>query len=391
MKFSEQWLRSLVNPKVSCQELIDRLSMAGLEVDGTEPVSGFFSGVVIGEVLSIEEHPDAKKLKICQVSTGSAIFQVVCGAINVRAGLKTAFAMVDACLPGELTIKSAKLRGIESFGMLCSASELGLSAETDGLLELPENVKAGEDLFNYFSLNDVSIDVDLTPNRGDCLSLMGLAREIGALYNEPVSFPEISPAFVSHQQEQVVSVEAKESCPRYVGRLLINIDSSQPTPLWLSERLRRSGLKSINSVVDVLNYVMIELGQPLHAFDQQKMQGDLVVRMAQPTESLTLLTGQHIKLTDMTLVIADQKQVLAIAGVMGGADSSVTNKTENIFIESAFFNPVSLAGTARSYGLHTDSAHRFERGVDWKLQRKALDRATQLLQDIVGGEAGPNS
>jgi phenylalanyl-tRNA synthetase beta chain len=389
MKFSEQWLRSWVSPQVSRDELVARLSMAGLEVDSVTPAAGIFSGVVVGEVLSTEQHPDADKLRVCQVSTGVETFQVVCGAPNVRPGLKIPFAMIGAELPGDLKIKKAKLRGVESNGMLCSASELQISEENDGLMELPADAPVGQDIRAYLELNDASIEVDLTPNRGDCLSLAGLAREVGALYDAPVTRPVIAAVAPSHDEVRPVEVLAAQACPRYLGRVVRNVDLSKPTPLWMVERLRRADVRSIDAAVDITNYVMLELGQPLHAFDLAEINGGIRVRMAEDGEKLVLLDGQEVSLRGDTLVIADHQRALAIAGVMGGEHSGVSDKTRDLFLESAFFDTIAIAGKARSYGLHTDSSHRFERGVDWQLAREAMERATGLLLDIVGGDAGP--
>nr|WP_298173948.1 phenylalanine--tRNA ligase subunit beta [uncultured Pseudomonas sp.] len=389
MKFSEKWLRSWVNPQVSRDELVARLSMAGLEVDSVTPAAGIFSGVVVGEVLSTEQHPDADKLRVCQVSNGTESFQVVCGAPNVRPGLKIPFAMIGAELPGDFKIKKAKLRGVESSGMLCSASELQISEENDGLMELPSDAPVGQDIRAYLDLDDASIEVDLTPNRGDCLSLAGLAREVGALYDAPVSRPEVAAVAASHDEVRPVEVIATQACPRYLGRVVRNVDLSRPTPLWMVERLRRADVRSIDAAVDITNYVMLELGQPMHAFDLAEINGGIRVRMAEEGEKLVLLDGQEVTLRADTLVIADHQRALAIAGVMGGEHSGVNDKTCDLFLESAFFDTIAIAGKARSYGLHTDASHRFERGVDWQLAREAMERATALLIDIVGGEAGP--
>ena len=389
MKFSEKWLRGWVNPQVSRDELVARLSMAGLEVDSVTPAAGQFSGIVVGEVLSTEQHPDADKLRVCQVSNGSETFQVVCGAPNVRPGLKIPFAMIGAELPGDFKIKKAKLRGVESNGMLCSAAELQISEENDGLLELAADAPVGQDIRVYLDLDDASIEVDLTPNRGDCLSLAGLAREVGALYGAPVARPTVPAIAPGIDDVRPVDVLAPAACPRYLGRVIRNVDLSRPTPLWMVERLRRSDVRSIDAAVDITNYVMIELGQPLHAFDLSEINGGIRVRMAEEGEKLVLLDGQEVALRADTLVIADHDRALAIAGVMGGEHSGVAATTKDIFLESAFFEPISVAGKARSYGLHTDASHRYERGVDSQLAREAMERATGLLLDIVGGEAGP--
>nr|WP_319527744.1 phenylalanine--tRNA ligase subunit beta [Pseudomonas laurentiana] len=389
MKFSEKWLRGWVNPQVSRDELVARLSMAGLEVDSVTPAAGQFSGIVVGEVLSTEQHPDADKLRVCQVSNGSETFQVVCGAPNVRPGLKIPFAMIGAELPGDFKIKKAKLRGVESNGMLCSAAELQISEENDGLLELAADAPVGQDIREYLDLDDASIEVDLTPNRGDCLSLAGLAREVGALYDAPVTRPAVPAVAPAHDDVRSVEVLAPAACPRYLGRVIRNVDLSRPTPLWMVERLRRADVRSIDAAVDITNYVMLELGQPLHAFDLAEINGGIRVRMAEEGEKLVLLDGQEVALRSDTLVIADHNRALAIAGVMGGEHSGVSATTRDIFLESAFFEPISVAGKARSYGLHTDASHRYERGVDSQLAKEAIERATGLLLEIVGGEAGP--
>ncbi|MBW8354693.1 MULTISPECIES: phenylalanine--tRNA ligase subunit beta [Pseudomonas] len=389
MKFSEQWLRGWVSPQVSRDELVARLSMAGLEVDSVTPAAGDFSGVVVGEVLSTEQHPDADKLRVCQVSNGAETFQVVCGAPNVRPGLKIPFAMIGAELPGDFKIKKAKLRGVESNGMLCSQAELQIGEGSDGLMELPADAPVGEDVRVYLNLDDASIEVDLTPNRGDCLSLAGLAREVGALYAAKVLRPEVKVVAAVHDEVRPVEVLAPTACPRYLGRVIRNVDLSKPTPLWMVERLRRADVRSIDAAVDITNYVMLELGQPLHAFDLAEINGGIRVRMAEEGEKLVLLDGQEVTLRSDTLVIADHTRALAIAGVMGGEHSGVTANTRDVFLESAFFDQISVAGKARSYGLHTDASHRYERGVDWQLAREAMERATGLLLEITGGEAGP--
>ena len=389
MKFSEQWLRGWVSPQVDRDALVARLSMAGLEVDSVTRAAGIFSGVVVGEVLSTEQHPDADKLRVCQVSNGAQTFQVVCGAPNVRPGLKIPFAMIGAELPGDFKIKKAKLRGVESNGMLCSQAELQVGEGNDGLMELPGDAPVGQDIRVYLELEDASIEVDLTPNRGDCLSLAGLAREVGALYNAPVTRPVVASVAAVHDEVRPIEVLAPNACPRYLGRVIRNVDLSKPTPLWMVERLRRADVRSIDAAVDITNYVMLELGQPLHAFDLAEINGGIRVRMAEEGEKLVLLDGQEVSLRADTLVIADHSRALAIAGVMGGEHSGVSATTRDVFLESAFFDQIAIAGKARSYGLHTDASHRYERGVDWKLAREAMERATGLLLEITGGEAGP--
>ncbi|QFT22761.1 Phenylalanine--tRNA ligase beta subunit [Pseudomonas sp. THAF187a] len=389
MKFSEQWLLGWVSPDVSRDDLVARLSMVGLEVDAVQPVAGAFSGIVVGEILSAEQHPDADKLRVCQVSNGGETFQVVCGAPNARAGIKVPFAMIGAELPGDFKIKKAKLRGVESQGMLCSASELQVSDDNSGLLELAADAPVGQSLRDYLGLDDVCIELGLTPNRGDCLSIAGLAREVGAMYGAPVTPVAIDPVAPAHDEVRSVDVLAAQACPRYLGRVIRNVDLSRPTPLWMVERLRRSDVRSIDPAVDITNYVMLELGQPMHAFDLAEISGGIRVRMAEEGEKLVLLDGQEVSLRADTLVIADHQRALAIAGVMGGEHSGVSGKTRDLFLESAFFDNIAIAGKARSYGLHTDSSHRFERGVDSQLARQAMERATALLLEIVGGEAGP--
>ena len=389
MKFSEQWLREWVNPSLDTQALSDQLSLAGLEVDDVIGVAGDFSGVVVAQIIDAQPHPNADKLQVCQVSDGADTFQIVCGAANARAGLKTALARVGACLPGDFKIKAAKLRQVESFGMLCAEDELGLSDDHAGIMELPEDAPLGLNLRDYLNLDDQIIDVDLTPNRGDCLSIVGMAREVGVLNQLPVKTLDI-PA-IPAQSDEVFPVElvSPEDCPRYVGRVLRGINPQATTPAWMASKLARSGIRCIDPVVDVTNYVLLELGQPMHAFDLNKLEGRILVRKAEKGETIRLLDGSDATLNDDTLVIADDKGALAIAGIMGGESSSVTETTTDIFLESAFFQPLSIVGRARNYGLHTDSSHRFERGVDWQQQVRAIERATQLLLDIVGGQPGP--
>jgi phenylalanyl-tRNA synthetase beta chain len=389
MKFSEQWLREWINPQISTGQLVEQLTMAGLEVDAVEAAAGDFTGVVVGEVKSVQQHPDADKLRICEVSNGQEEKQVVCGAPNVREGLKVPFAETGAVLPGDFRIKAAKLRGMESNGMLCSADELGLAESADGLLELPADAEAGKDLREFLQLDDSVIELDLTPNRGDCLGIAGLAREAGVLNRQAVNKPVMPAVEAVIEDVYPVSLNAGQDCPRYAGRVIRDVNADAETPLWMQERLRRSGLRSIDPVVDVTNYVLLELGQPMHAFDLDKLSGGIEVRTSTSGEKLELLDGQTVELNEGSLLIADKDKPLALAGIMGGAESAVGEATRNLFLESAFFNPVSMAGKARSYGLHTDSSHRFERGVDPSLQELAIERATALLLDIVGGKPGP--
>lgn len=391
MKFSEQWLREWVSPELTTQQLADQVTMAGLEVDGIEPVAGEFSGVVVAEVISREAHPEADRLNVCQVNDGSdEPVQVVCGAPNVAVGQKVLFARVGAKLPGDFKIRKAKLRGVESRGMICGASELGLEDDaSDGIMVLPADAPIGRDAREWLKLDDNAIEVDLTPNRGDCLSVKGLAREVGVLNRLAVTVPAIAPVTAVIDDTFPVTVSAAQGCPRYLGRVVRGVNVAATSPLWLEERLRRSGIRSIDPVVDITNYVLLELGQPMHAFDLACLNGGIDVRMAKAEEPLTLLDGQEIALRDDTLVIADKNGPLAIAGVMGGKGSGVSADTQDIFFEAAFFAPLTIAGKARSYGLHTDSSHRFERGVDAQLQRDAIERATVLLIEIAGGQPGP--
>ncbi len=389
MKISETWLRTYVNPAISTEELVAQITMAGLEVDAVEPVAAQFSGVVVGVVVEMEKHPDADKLNVCKVNVGEAeLLQIVCGAANVRVGLKIPAALCGAILPGDFKIKQSKLRGVESFGMLCSAKELGLVAEAEGLMELPADAPIGTDIREYLQLNDNSIEVDLTPNRADCLSVEGVAREVAVLNQIHTTVPAIEPVAVTTAEKLTVTVEATAACPHYLGRVISGVNNKAQTPLWMQERLRRSGLRSLSPLVDVTNYVLLELGQPLHVFDAEKLNGGITVRHAINGETLELLNGQTVMFDEKSLVIADDESALAFAGVMGGAYSAVHEETTKVFLECAFFTPLAIAGKARQFGLHTDSSHRFERGVDFELQNRAIERASQLILEICGGQAG---
>ena len=394
MIFSEQWLREWVSPELETQQLIDELTMAGLEVDGSMPVARQCSGIVVGLVESVEPHPDADKLSLCSVSDGEESFQVVCGAPNVRAGIKVPFAKLGAKIiespdAKPFKIKKAKIRGIESNGMLCSSEELGLEESSDGLLELHKNASVGENIRSSLKLDDTSIELDLTPNRGDCLGMIGLAREVGVIARKDVAPLDFPAPIESISDKFDVRITAKDACPRYLGRVIKNINLNSESPLWMKEKLRRCGLRSIDPVVDVTNYVLIELGQPMHAFDLAKLEGHIDVRFATQNEKLVLLDGKEVELTPDTLLITDAKKAVAMAGIMGGLATAVSDQTQHVFLECAFFAPLAVAGKARAYGMHTDASHRYERGVDYQLQRIAMHRATQLLLDICGGEAGP--
>lgn len=390
MKFSESWLREWVNPSVSTDELTHQITMAGLEVDDVLPVAGEFNGVKVGKVVECGQHPDADKLRVTKVDVGAEeLLDIVCGAPNCREGLLVAVATVGAVLPGNFKIKKAKLRGQPSHGMLCSFTELGIDVESDGIMELPETAVIGTDFREFLGLNDVTVDVDLTANRADCFSLRGLAREVGVLNREAVSEPAFTEVNESIQDTVAIEIKAPEACPRYLGRVVKNVNVKAQSPIWMQEKLRRCGIRSIDPVVDITNYVMLEQGQPMHAFDLSKIEGGIVVRMAEQGEKLTLLDGNEAKLNADTLVIADHNKPLAIAGVFGGEGSGVTTETTDVLLESAFFAPDHIRGRARAYGLHTDSSMRFERGVDFALQHKAMERATQLLVEICGGEVAP--
>jgi len=393
MKVSEKWLREWVNPAIDAAEIGSKLTMAGVELDGIEPVANPFTNVVVGQIISAEKHPDADKLQICQVDCGGEeMLQIVCGAPNARAGLKAPLAMIGAVLgdsEGSFKIKKSKLRGVPSHGMLCSASELGLADSSDGLYEFAADAPVGTDVRDYLMLDDVVLELDATPNRADCLSMIGIAREVGVLTQAEVTEPEIVDVTESLDESFPVEIQSTEGCQRYAGRIIRNLNVKAETPLWMVERLRRADIRSLGPVVDVTNYVLLELGQPMHGFDLDKLSGGIQVRQGKAGEPLKLLDGRDVSLREDTLVIADQEKALALAGIMGGELSSVTDDTKHIFLESAYFVPEKIMGKSRTYGLHTDSSHRFERGVSPDLQAKALQRATQLIVEICGGDVGP--
>ncbi|MBM7035853.1 phenylalanine--tRNA ligase subunit beta [Vibrio ulleungensis] len=390
MKFSELWLREWVNPSVSTDELTHQITMAGLEVDDVLPVAGTFTGVKVGKVVECGQHPDADKLRVTKIDVGEEeLLDIVCGAPNCRQGIKVAVATVGAVLPGDFKIKKAKLRGQPSHGMLCSFSELGIDVESDGIMELSDTAEIGKDFRDFLELNDVTVDVDLTANRADCFSIRGLAREVGVLNRADVTEPAFENAANTLQNTIEIDVQAPAACPRYLGRIVKNVNVKAQSPLWMQEKLRRCGIRSIDAVVDITNYVLLEQGHPMHAFDLSKIEGGVVVRMAEQDEKLTLLDGNEAKLSSDTLVIADHNKALAIAGIFGGEHSGVTTDTQDILLEAAFFAPDHIRGRARKYGLHTDASMRYERGVDYSLQYKAMERATQLLVDICGGEVAP--
>ncbi|PTV50700.1 phenylalanine--tRNA ligase subunit beta [Acinetobacter seifertii] len=389
MKISENWLRTWVNPAIDSDTLSDQLTMLGLEVDELAPVAKPFTGVVVGEVLTVEQHPDADRLRVTTVNIGSGEpLQIVCGAPNVRAGMKAPVATIGAVLPGDFKIKKGKLRGIESQGMLCGASEIDLEDKIDGLLELPADAPVGVNIREYLKLDDNVIDISITPNRGDCFSIRGIAREIAVINQLQMNEPEIKSvdATITDEKKVVISTDG---APRYLGRVVKNVNIKAATPEWMEQALARSGIRTHSILVDVTNYVLMELGQPMHAFDLAKIEGTVHVRQAQPQEKLQLLNDQEVELQEDIMVIADDQKALAIAGIMGGLASSVTDDTADIFLESAFFAPLAIAGRARRFGLHTDSSQRYERGVDFELPLIAMNRASQLIQALAGGEFGP--
>ena len=392
MKVSLNWLKEWVSIDQSPEEIAHTLTMGGLEVDEFGSLGEGLEGIVVAKIESAEPHPDADRLRLCQVSGDSEIRQIVCGAPNARAGLIAPLATIGTVMPNGMKIKPAKLRGVASEGMLCSASELGLGEGAEasaGLMELPSDATIGQPLIEMLGLDDVVFDIDLTPNRADCLSIRGIARDLAALADVPFHPPSFSVTEPNIDRQVSAHVEEIEDCPVYMTRVIEGIDVGAQTPLWMSERLRRCGVRPIAPVVDVTNYVLLELGQPMHAFDAERLSGDINVRKARSGEKLRLLDGQVIDLESDCLVIADQKEPLALAGVMGGEDSSVTETTKTIVLESAWFNPACIAGKARRFGLATESAHRFERGVDPSLQLQAIERATELICQITGGDVGP--
>ena len=389
MKFSVAWLEKWVAVDSSVNELAAALTNAGLEVDGITRVAPDFSAVTVAEIAACEKHPDADKLSVCQVYTGSETVQVVCGAPNARVGLKAPFASVGAVLPGGFQIKAANIRGVESNGMLCSAKELGLSEDAAGLMELPEDIESGSDLRAALDLDDYTIELDLTPNRADCLSIRGIARDVSAILSSDMRNRDIPVVIAATETTRNVRLEDPQGCPRYAGRVIEGINPAAKTPFWIAEVLRRSGLRCIDPVVDITNFVMLELGQPMHAFDADTLSGDIIVRRGRAGEKLRLLDESEASLDENYLLITDADRVLAVAGVMGGAGTGVSPNTRNIFLESAFFNPAVIMGKARLLGLHTDASHRFERGVNPQRQEEAIERATELLLACCGGAAGP--
>ncbi len=392
MKISLDWLKEWVDVSLDAHALADRLTHAGLEVDSVETLGAGLSGIVVGEILEANPHPDADRLRVCRVIGDDEERMIVCGAPNARQGLKAPLATMGTVMPNGMKIKPAKLRGVASQGMLCSAAELGLADDAEaaaGLMALPDDAPVGEALTTYLGLDDAVIDIDLTPNRADCLSIRGVAREVAALTGEGHHPLIITPVEPTIEDRVAIEVSATADCPSYCARVITGVNTSAQTPLWMAERLRRAGIRSLSPVVDITNYVLLELGQPMHAFDHAKIRGGIQVRRAKQNETITLLDQQQIELDEGCLVIADVHEPIALAGIMGGLDSAVSDHTETIVLESAWFNPATIAGRGRRFGLHTESSHRFERGVDPKLQVEAIERATALVLEIAGGHAGP--
>jgi phenylalanyl-tRNA synthetase beta chain len=388
MNVPESWLRSFCNPPISGRELADRLTMAGIEVEAYEPYGPQFSGVVVGEVLSVEKHPNAEKLTVCAVSSGNETVRVVCGAPNVRAGMKAPLARVGARLPG-MEIKAASLRGVESHGMLASARELGLSNDHSGLLELPKEAKTGSDVRAVLGLDDRILTLKLTPNRADCLSILGVAREVSALTGTRLEVPKIASIAAKSAAKHPVRISAPQGCGRFAGRVIRNVDAKAPTPQWMRERLERAGQRSISALVDVTNYVMLELGRPLHVYDLDKLKGAIDVRWGRKGEKVLLLNEQTVEVDESVLCITDASGVIGLGGIMGGESTKADEATRNIFLESAFFYPEAVAGRARRYNFASDASHRFERGVDFQNNVDGIERATRLVLDVCGGEPGP--
>jgi phenylalanyl-tRNA synthetase beta chain len=390
MKIAESWLREWVNPGLTTEELAHQLTMLGHEVDGVDIEGGGIEDIVVAEVVECGKHPDADKLSVCKVSDGGdELIDIVCGAPNVRVGLKTPLAKPGVKLPNGMKLRKAKIRGVVSNGMLCSAVELGLGDESDGIMELSAQAEVGTPLIEFLDLPDAVIDVDLTPNRGDCFSVRGIARDISALTGAELKEAVAGDVPATIDDTHPVELIEPAGCPRFAGRLVRGIDPAAKSPTWMVERLRRAGLRGLSPVVDVTNYVMLELGQPLHAYDAALLQGPIRPRLARQGEKVTLLDEKQVELNEETLVITDDSGPIGIAGIMGGLTTAVTGKTTDVFFEGAFWPPDFMAGRARAYGMHTDASLRFERGVDPEGQGRAVDRAVELLVAITGGSAGP--
>src|SRR6476659_514479 len=390
MQFSEAWLRSFVDPPIDTAALSDKLTMAGFEVENVAPAAPPFANVVVGEIISFAPHPDADRLRVCSVNVGHRdLLQIVCGAPNAAAGMRVPCALEGAVLPGGPAIRRATMRGVESQGMLCSARELGLSDDAAGLLALPDDAPPGQDRRQMLGLDDALITIKLTPNRPDCLSLAGIAREVAAITAAPLVLPDIVTAPVASEAKRTVRIDDAEACPRFAARIIDGIDARAPTPAWMKARIERSGLRSISAIVDITNYVMLELGQPLHAYDNRLLDGDIVVRFADADETLTLLNGDTLALERDLLLVCDSAKPLGLAGIMGGEHSGIADDTSTVYLEGAFWNPAVIQGKMRRLGFTSDAGYRFERGVDFDLGPRAVERATQLILEICGGRAGP--
>ncbi len=390
MKIAESWLREWVDPGVGTEQLAHELTMLGHEVDSVTIEGEGIADVVVAEVLDVARHPDADRLSVCQVSDGNdERIEVVCGAPNVRVGMKTPLAKPGTKLPNGMKLRKSKIRGVVSNGMLCSAVELGLGEEADGIMDLPDAAPVGRSPVDSHDLPAAVIDADLTPNRGDCFSILGLARDVSALTGNPLKPPEFESPKATLDDIHPVELVLPDGCPRFAGRVVRGIDPTATSPLWMVERLRRVGLRPIHPVVDVTNYVMIELGQPLHAYDLSLLNGPIRPRLAKPGEKVVLLDEKEVDVNDDTLVISDDSGAIGLAGIMGGLSTAVTDNTTDVFFEGAFWPQAFMAGRARSYGMHTDASMRFERGVDPDGQGRAVDRAVQLLLEIAGGDSGP--
>lgn len=388
MKFSENWLRQHVKTDATREQLAATLTAIGLEVEDITPLGEALDGVVVARIVSAEKHPEADRLQVCQVDAGGRVLQIVCGAPNARPGLVAPLALIGTTV-GTLTIQAAKLRGVDSNGMLCSAKELGIDADASGLLELPDDAPVGAPLADYLGLPDATLELKLTPNRADCFGVRGIAFDVAAAFGSEVVALDATPVVAQSDAQLAVTLDAGADAPRYLGRVIEGVDATRPTPSWMAERLRRSGIRPVSFLVDVTQYVMLELGQPMHAFDRDLLKGPVGVRRARKGETLKLLDGREVTLDEQFLAITDADNVVALAGVMGGVDTRVTDGTSNVFLESAHFAPDAIIGRSRRLGLHTDAAHRFERGVDPELPRTAIEYATRLILDIAGGAPGP--
>ena len=389
MLIPESWLRTLANPSMTTAELAHLLTMSGLEVESCTPVAPPFTGIVVGEVLTVAKHPNADKLSLCSVNAGQGEpLQIVCGAPNVRAGMKVPLAMIGASLPG-LEIKAAKMRGVESQGMLCSARELGMSEDHSGLLELDAAAVVGGNVRDLLQLDDHVFEIKLTPNKADCLSVLGVAREVAALTRAKLLPPDVKPVAAKSDAKVAFGITDADGCGRFTGRAIRNVNAKAPTPDWMKQRLERAGQRSISALVDVTNYVMLELGRPLHVYDQDKLTGAIDVRWGRAGEKLKLLNDQTVDVDASVLCIADGSGPIGLAGIMGGDSTKAELETTNIFLESAFFFPAAIAGRSRRYNFSSDASHRFERGVDFDNNIAGIERATQLVLDICGGEPGP--